>query len=337
MKKIIALGVSVLSFNAFSVERSLTLHSGQNFTGSYVDFYNEQIVNEEHSVTNHTTNTSSYTSHLEPVGDRQASSVEVSEGYCAIFSKNEFFGGSWLALKPGNYASLGSFDNAIVSAATYKMLAPNQNICDPEKDIPILYENTHYSGKEFPLVFPNGYVDPEAAPGFWQGISAIDAQSEAYGALVSSQWRNTVPKVMFIGGRLVTIPGVRSPSGGFSRIASSLKVPQCYEVTLLASVLHSGSVSTHTFGPGSYPNLSIFGMNDNTVNYIIKRDPSCQQPASAPLPSDNWSLGSGVLVYSPQLDGAAAPLATCTSGEKYYQDKGYAYNGLFHAIEWTCK
>lgn len=259
-KLAVAALASIASVNCFSDDLSMTLYGDVFFGGSVVEFHGEIRVDEAYEPG--ASPNREYYDHFGPVGVNQASSLQVMEGYCVILAKDEHFGSTWEVFGPGEYDSFLSLNNSISSAATYPKI---NNSCNPAMDIPMLYDSKNFGGRRFPLTFRKGHLSPEIFSGYWDNIQYDNQDPNESGGLIGSDDLRWIVK----GGYVV--------GGGFSDRASSLTVPDCYEVTLEGNPSGGGYI-IRTFGPGIYPDLGLFSLNNNTWVYDIARTPECMEP-----------------------------------------------------------
>lgn len=239
----------------FAQARSLSLYSETHQRGNYIDFIGELTVKEK--------GLRDY-DHLLPVAVNNASSAEVSPGYCAILADGDFFSGEWNVLSPGAHDTISSMDNRANSVATYKMIRPGQNFCNVKSDIPVLYDGSSFNGAQYPLIFKEAGASLQPEDNFEASTRELDRES------LSSQH---VRKKRKINERLSD----NYRAGGFSFKASSLSVPECYSVTLTKIIFPSGRQAYHeskTFGVGQF-SLSSYGYSNNTVRASITRNDSC--------------------------------------------------------------
>lgn len=265
-KLAIASLISLTSLNAFSDDLSMTLYSDVFFGGNSVEFHGEIRVDEAYEPGDDSNR--EYYDHFAPVGVDRASSIRVEDRYCAIVASGEHFDGVWEMFGPGEYSSFLNINNAISSALTYKKF---NSSCNPAVDLPVLYKDRNFSGRRYPLGFRKGHLTPEVQSGYWDSIAYDDADPNESGGYIASEDLRRIRN----GGYVV--------SGGFSSMASSLTVPACYEVTL-AGTYDYREYRTHTFGPGIYPDLRLFDMNDIVWSYDITRIPECNKPEVIIIP-----------------------------------------------------
>ncbi|MEC5400051.1 RICIN domain-containing protein [Uliginosibacterium sp. H1] len=211
---------------------------------------------------------------LAPVGERRASTAQVSEGYCAILTDALYFGGRWNVLGPGTHhlptytyarpfasSATGSFNDAARSVAIYKMIGSG---CKPEEDIPMLLDANR---RMYPLVPKDGKRD-QAEHGELLANNAVYVASR-----YAKHYRIGSDSL----GYMVTL------GGGFSMSARTLTVPQCYQVGLTYNNATTTGSSHASFPPGTYT-LANHGMTNGVVMATVQRSPGCSQaPRPAPV------------------------------------------------------
>lgn len=254
----------VISSKALAVDVSMTLYADSNFNGVSVDFYDEQVVNERNVSRSGYPAQDSY-DFFQPVNRNRASSLKVADGYCAILASGEFFDGVWGVYDPGEYNSLGSLNDTVESALTYKKY---NSTCNPVADLPMLYADKNYGGRRYPILTPGGAID-----------SANDVR---YDYIYSN------------GTKIVS--NIVSFEGGFSYLASSMTVPSCFEVYVIGNKwtesftgIDPYEVFSHDFNAGFFPDLGVYNL-DNISNFInIDIDESCITPVVSGTETDTYN------------------------------------------------
>ena len=299
---LIAASTLALADIALSQELSATLYAGSNRTENFLDFYGDISIRERagtgsfevsgniaicRQINNYSDiaiydpnlNQTPPDSHckfhdsLAPVNNNKASSVEVSENYCAILADRIHFDGAWEVYGKGFY-NLKRLNNDVSAIATY--YKPGTEACNPEKDIPMLYDGTNLSGKKFPLALNSGFVDPESTElftyrTFLDRFSSSEDESRV--RLASGLITKRKELDIQMNGADATLHIVDK---GFANKASSLSVPKCYEVTLTRFDANNPlNIINKTFGPGTYNHLSDYSIDNSAYMYKVKRDRNC--------------------------------------------------------------
>lgn len=222
---------------------------------------------------------------LGPVNEARASSAQVAPGYCAILTDGNHFSGRWNVLGPTSlrvwedlrkysYAKdatnwfNGSFDNVTRSVAVYKMLGSG---CKPEADIPMLLDANR---RMFPLVVGKGTRD-----------KAIPNEPLLFrGGYVASRFNKYLEEARDANGWTLYL------GGGFSAVARTLTVPQCYTVTLQYRTSATGTGhGSANFPAGTYT-LANHGIA-KVLAAAVERYPGCvQAQRPAPLISNGFCI-----------------------------------------------
>ena len=235
-------------------EKTVSIHKHSGLRGLAKDFRSEGLV--------------MFSDGFAPVPNDSISSVWLKEGYCGIFYKNAWLGGKAITLSGPGEKSVGNLNDKISSMAIYKMIGENQTQCFPEKDVPMLYENSNQGGAQFPLVkmptndpvligkdsYSKVCLDDVAGGGAQISFPGRDIHIPENGYLSNdvTGFLNTAidilrPIVDYFGpasgpnlvqegdsSAYCNIYKVEHEREGFAAKASSLTVPPCYGVNLYA-------------------------------------------------------------------------------------------------------
>lgn len=293
MRKISAILVtSILPLLALSTTAdvnnpSVKAYSEAYYNGDVVGFSDQHIASGKLDIINYTTNQTRRVEALYPVKANNISSLQISDGYCVIVSTGETFEGSRKVFGPGNYATLPSpFNNNIESIAIYEQISDSPQACDPEKEIPYVYDQ-NFSGNSYPLPFANGVVLPNNEPCEHYSQACWSTYAKGgnfeYNTYSGSNF-------IYLGSYLRAdqrrhSSGVGYRVGAFSQKASSLSIPKCYEVTLQKT---NGAKKTFTEGRHS---LGYYGYSDNTWRAEVTLLPNCVQSEAIPEPEPDLPEG----------------------------------------------